>query len=106
LENVEAEAFEKIVEDVESWPGLVKRWQEDTRGRLRRWRNRDFSTGKKPVNEAEYRGEEDFARYPNLTTEGEALIGWMKWIDRSNPRLKMLACPPVHHDQRRVLESR
>lgn len=98
LEDVESELFDKILEEAFSWPGLQRRWQDESRDRLRRWKEREFLPDEKPVNQAEYRQmlrdeEAELADYPNHIAESEALVEWLKGIDRSNPRLKFVACP-------------
>jgi hypothetical protein len=100
LESVESEVFEKIVEEVESWPVFIRRWQDDSRDRLRRYRSREYLSDEKPVNKAERREvireeEGSLDQYPNQLAESAALIEWFKAIDRSNPRLRSVACPPA-----------
>jgi hypothetical protein len=69
-------------------------------GQVRRWRDRDYLSDDKPVS-AEQRREvireeqEALDQYPNQLAESEAVIEWLKGIDRSNPQLKSVACPPA-----------
>lgn len=100
LENVESDVFEKVVKEAESWAGMIRRWQDDSRDRLTRWRKREYLSFEKPVSESERRegiqeDKESLARYPNQLAENAAVIEWLKGIDRSNPRLEAVACPPV-----------
>jgi hypothetical protein len=79
---VETEVFEIIVGEAESSPGFLRRWQEESRDRLRRWKGREFLPDEKPVNKAEYREmlrteEAELADYPNRIAESEALIEWL-----------------------------
>ena len=100
LEDVEPEVFDKIVSDTHRNLKWAKRPQEESRERLERWRRKEFWDNETPTSKRELRemlAEEaqTFRESPTRITECEAFLEWLKGIDRSNPRLNAVACPPA-----------
>jgi hypothetical protein len=100
FENVEPEVFEAIFEFSKERLGHAKRWLEESRDRLERWRRKEFWANETPKSKRELRemlAEEDqtVRETPTQITQYEAFLEWLKGVDRSNPRLKAVACPPA-----------
>jgi hypothetical protein len=97
LECVESEVFEKIVETASFLLECAHRHLEESRDRLRRWRQKEFRSHEIPANAKERREmlkeeEVEVEQGPTRIVEAEALVEWFKGIDRSDPRLA--AIPP------------
>jgi hypothetical protein len=97
---MEAEIFGRIIADSEERLGHAKRWLDECRDRLDRWRRKEFWADETPKNKRELREmvadeEQTFRESPTRITECEAFLEWLKGIDSSNPRLKTVACPPA-----------
>ena len=100
LEDVEPEVFDKIVNDTHGNLRWAKRSLEESRERLERWRRKEFWGNETPKSKRELREmlveeEQTFRESPTRITECEVFLEWLKGIDRSNPRLKAVACPPA-----------
>jgi DNA-directed RNA polymerase subunit H (RpoH/RPB5) len=104
LECVEPETFEKIISDTHVRLKHVRRWQNENEDHLRRWKKREFWTDETPASKREYRemlkeAEEEAERLPTQITEKEAFIEWLKGVDRSAPKLRLVPPPPVPQRQ-------
>jgi DNA-directed RNA polymerase subunit H (RpoH/RPB5) len=100
LECVEPETFERINSDSDARLKHTRRWLDEYRDQIRRWRNREFWANETPANKREYRemlkeAEEEAERLPNRITEKEAFVEWLKGIDRSAPTLRSVPPPPA-----------
>jgi len=100
LECVEPETFERITSDADAGPKCTRRWLDEYRDQIERWRNREFWADEAPANKREYRemlkeAEDAAERLPNRITETEAFVEWLKGIDRSAPTLRSVPPPPV-----------
>ena len=100
FENVEQGVFGAILAETQERVGHVKRWLEDSQDRLERWSRNEFWGDEKPKNKRELREmvaeeKQSVREGPNDIVKCEALFEWLKGIDRSNPRLKAVACPPA-----------
>ena len=100
LEHLEPEVFDKIVKDTDNRLKWAIRSLDESRNRLERWRRKEFWANEAPKNKREYREtvaeEAEIVREtPTQITQYEAFLEWLKGIDRSNPRLKTVACPPA-----------
>ena len=98
LEHVETETFDKLVSDTHSRLKWAKQSLEDSRGRIERWRRKEFWPNESPKNRRELREmvaeeEQTVQEAPTHITQLEALLEWLKGIDRSTLRLKFVACP-------------
>jgi hypothetical protein len=95
---MEHELFEKTMADAKDGVHHAKRWLEDSRDRLTRWRNRDFGGDRPPANKTEYREmlkdeEQSVADGPNRIIEAEAFVEWLRDVNRSKPTLASVPCP-------------
>jgi hypothetical protein len=104
LERVESETFEQMTRDAERGLKSTKRLLDETRYRVRRWKNREFWRDETPTNEREYRemlkeAEDELECLPTEITTDEAYIEWLRSIDRSSPRLRSV--PPPSFAQRK-----
>lgn len=100
LENVESEMYTTIMTEAEERVDRVKRWLNDSRERLERWERGEFWGDEKPKNRRELREmlveeRQNVSEGPNNIAACEALLEWLRGIDRSNPRLNSVACSPV-----------
>jgi len=100
LEHVEPDVFDKIVSDTHKRLKWAKRWLEESLDRIDRWRRKEFWANETPKSKRELRemlAEEDqiVRETPTQITQYEAFLEWLKGVDRSNPRLKAVACPPA-----------
>lgn len=100
LENVESEMFEAMLDNSTERLGHARRCLDESRDRLERWRRKEFWAGEAPKNKREYREvvaeEAEIVREtPTQITQYEAFLEWLEGVDRSNPRLKTVACPPA-----------
>src|ERR1035441_8700942 len=100
LENVEPEMFEAMIDNSKERLGDAKRWLDESRDRLERWSRNEFWGDKKQKSNGELREmvadeKQSVHESPTRITECEAFLEWLKGIDRSNPRLKAVACPPA-----------
>ena len=100
LEHVEPEMYEAMIDDSKERLGHAKRWLDESRDRLERWRRKEFWADETPKTKRELREmlaeeEQTFRESPTRITECEAFLEWLKGIDRSNPCLKAVACPPA-----------
>ena len=98
FENVEPEMFERMTADSHEKLGHAKRWMDESRDRLDRWKRREFWADETPKNKRELREmladeEQTFRESPTRITECEAFLEWLKGIDRSNPRLEFVVYP-------------
>jgi hypothetical protein len=92
LECVESEVFAKITTDSNLRLEHAKRDLEESRDRVRRWRQKQFWANEIPANTRERREmlkeeETNVERGPTQIVELEAFIEWLNTIDRSNPTL-------------------
>jgi hypothetical protein len=100
LEDVEPEVFDRIVNDTNGNLKWAKRSLDESRDRLERWRRKQFWGNETPKSKRELREmlveeEQTFRESPTRITECEVFLEWLKGVDRSNPRLKAVACPPA-----------
>jgi hypothetical protein len=100
FEIVEPEMFETIITEAKERVGHVKGWLENSQDRLDRWRRNEFWGDEKLRSKRELREmvadeERSVREAPSSITQCEAFSEWLKGIDRSNPRLKTVACPPA-----------
>ena len=100
LEHVEPDVFDKIVSDTHKRLKWAKRWLEESLDRIDRWRRKEFWALETPKSKRELRemlAEEDqiVRETPTQITQYEAFLEWLKGVDRSNLRLKAVACPPA-----------
>jgi hypothetical protein len=98
LECVEREIFEKITARAASHIGYANRNLEESRDRVRRWRQKEFRSNEIPANARERRErlkeeEDEVEQGPTRIVEAEALVEWLGSIDRSNPRLASIPPP-------------
>ena len=106
LESVETEVFEKVVADAGSRLEYAKRHLDESRDRLRRWRQKQFWANEAPANKRELREmlkdeEENVEQGPTRIVELEAFVEWLNGIDRSNPRLALTPAPPPQRSGKR-----
>jgi len=99
LEHVEPETFDKIVSDTHLRLKWAKRSLEEGRERLERWRRKEVWGNETPKSKRELREmvadeEQTVRESPTSITQCEAFLEWLNGIDRTNPRLKSVACPP------------
>jgi DNA-directed RNA polymerase subunit H (RpoH/RPB5) len=104
LERVESETFEQMTREAQRRLKSAKRSLEETRDRLKRWKNREFWRGETPTNKREYQEmlkelEDDVEQLPTQITANEAYIEWLRSIDRSSPTLRSV--PPPSFAQRK-----
>ena len=100
LECVELEIFKKFTSDAHARLKHAKRSLDDNRDRIRRWKKREFWGDETPANKREYlemlkEAEEEAEQLPTRITEDEALIEWLRGIDRSAPTLRFVPPPPA-----------
>ena len=100
LEHVEREVFDKIVNDTRRSLKWAKRSLEESRERLERWRRKEFWGNEAPRSKRDLRemlSEEaqTVREAPTCITQCEAFLEWLNGIDRTNPQLKAVACPPA-----------
>jgi hypothetical protein len=100
LEHVEPEVFAKIVSDTHKRLKCAKRWLEESLDRIDRWRRKDFWANETSKSKRELRemlaDEDQIVREtPTQITQYEAFLERLQGVDRSNPRLKAVACPPA-----------
>jgi len=100
LEHVEPETFDKIVNGTHSWLKWATRWLEESLARLERWRRKEFwgnesAWTNQDLREMLAQEERTVRETPTHITQCEVLLEWLKGVDRSNPRLKAVACPPA-----------
>jgi hypothetical protein len=100
LEHVEPETFDKIVNGTHSGLKWATRWLEESLARLERWRRKEFwgnesAWTNQDLREMQAQEERTVRETPTHITQCEVLLEWLKGVDRSNPRLKAVACPPA-----------
>jgi hypothetical protein len=98
LECVETEVFEKLIAYAPSRLKHARRDLEDSRDRVRRWRQKQFWATEVAANARERREmlqeeEANVKSGPNQIAELEAFIEWLNTIDRSNPTLASIPVP-------------
>ena len=104
LECVEPEYFERITSDSDARLNHIRRWLDEYRDQIERWRNREFWADEAPANKREYRemlkeAEDAAQRLPNRITETEAFIEVLRGISRSAATLRSV--PPTPAPQRK-----
>lgn len=98
LECVEPEMFDKIVADTAARLKGTRRQLEDSRDRVRRWRQKQFWPDEMPANARERKEmlteeEENVNRGPGEIAELEAFAEWLRGEDRSSPMLAFTPPP-------------
>lgn len=99
LECVETAIFEKLLTDMPLRLKHAKRSLENSRDRVRRWRQKQFWADEMPANARERREmlqeeEANIASGPTWIAALEAFAEWLNTIDRSNPTLASIPVPP------------
>ena len=92
--------FEKIIYDTNARLEHAKRWVEEAKDRLEHLERRQFGSDNAPKSKREYRemleeAKQAVAEDPTRDVECQAFLEWLKTVDRSNPRLKSVACLPA-----------
>lgn len=100
LEHVEAEVFEKIVNDTTSRLGQKKRHWEQSSDRLARWSNNEFWVNEEPEDTLELHEmvaaeEQSIRESPARIRQYELLLEWLEKIDSSQQSLRLLVVKPV-----------
>jgi hypothetical protein len=105
FEAMEPDVFDMIVTYAKERLEIAKHWLEEAQDRLERWQRREFRGDEIPKSKREYRemmeqAKESVEEGPTGVVEDETFLDWLNWIDRSNPTLNSIACPPA--PQKRV----